>query len=160
MYLNKVYLIGNLTRDPELKALPSGTKVANLSVATNRKYKDKEGVLKDTTEFHNVVAFAKLGELSAQYLKKGQQALVEGRLQTRSWETPNGEKRYRTEIIADNIQFGWKGPGSAGSSPSNATKAAVSEGAVPEGISDEKGAAPGEAIEYPKEEINPDDIPF
>ena len=160
MYLNKVYLIGNLTRDPELKALPSGTKVANLSVATNRKYKDKEGVLKDTTEFHNIVAFAHLGELAAQYLKKGQQALVEGRLQTRSWETPNGEKRYRTEIIADNIQFGWKGTGGGGSAPANPSKGAASEGVAPEGVSDDKGAAPGEAIEYPKEEINPDDIPF
>jgi single-strand DNA-binding protein len=166
MYLNKVYLIGNLTRDPELKALPSGTKVANLGLATNRKYKDKDGVLKDTTEFHNVVAFSHLGELAAQYLKKGQQALVEGRLQTRSWETPTGEKKYRTEIIADNIQFGWKGTGGSGSGPSGATSGASGKtpsdaGPATEDITNDKGAMPpGEAIEYPKEEINPDDIPF
>lgn len=173
MYLNKVYIIGNLTRDPELKALPSGTKVANLSIATNRKFKDREGVLKEAVEFHNIVAFAKLGELAAQYLKKGQQALVEGRMQTRSWDAANGEKKYRTEVIAENIQFGWKanGPGagnsgaSAGAGSSGAPNAAASAaqtadeaGAAP----DEKAGAPagGEAIAYPQEEINPDDIPF
>src|ERR1044072_9605876 len=101
MYLNKAFIIGNLTRDPELKALPSGTKVCSFGLATNRTYKDKDGARKDATEFHNIVAFAKLGELSAQYLKKGQQALVEGRLQTRSWDAQNGEKKYRTEIIAE-----------------------------------------------------------
>ncbi|MEK9177553.1 MAG: single-stranded DNA-binding protein, partial [Patescibacteria group bacterium] len=85
MYLNKVYLIGNLTRDPEVKALPSGTKLCQFGMATNKIYKDKEGVKKEATEYHNIVAFNKLGELSGQYLKKGQQALVEGRLQTRSW---------------------------------------------------------------------------
>lgn len=158
MYLNKVYIIGNLTRDPELKALPSGTKVCNLSVATNRKYKDKDGVLKDVSEFHNIVAFARLGELAAQYLKKGQQALVEGRIQTRSWETPNGEKRYRTEIIADNIQFGWKGTGSSGSSSTSATSSA--EGEAKTAASEDKSVGAGEGIEYPQEEINPDDIPF
>ncbi len=157
MYLNKVYIIGNLTRDPELKALPSGTKVCNLSVATNRKYKDKDGALKDVSEFHNIVAFARLGELAAQYLKKGQQALVEGRIQTRSWEIPNGEKRYRTEIIADNIQFGWKGTGSSGSAASTAPS---SEGEAKATASEDKSAGAGEAIEYPQEEINPDDIPF
>lgn len=167
MYLNKVYIIGNLTRDPELKALPSGTKVANLSLATNRKFKDREGVLKDATEFHNVVAFAKLGELAAQYLKKGQQALVEGRMQTRSWESASGEKKYRTEVIAENIQFGWKanGPGAgANSSGASSQGTAASGSAADEGGSatDEKAAVPsgGEAIAYPQEEINPDDIPF
>ena len=159
MYLNKVYIIGNLTRDPELKSLTTGTKVANLSLATNRKYKDREGNLKDTTEFHNVVAFAKLGELAAQYLKKGQQALVEGRLQTRSWEASSGEKRYRTEIIAENIQFGWKSGGGAGAG-AGATGASMASPDGLKGAPDEKGAPAGEAIEYPQEEINPDDIPF
>jgi len=156
MYLNKVYIIGNLTRDPELKALPSGTKVCNLGLATNRKFKNKEGQLQDATEYHNVVAFAKLGELAAQYLRKGQQALVEGRLQTRSWEAANGEKKYRTEIIAENVQFGWKGTGSAAGAPASAAAGAPKDGA------EEKipAAAGGEAIEYPTEEINPDDIPF
>ncbi|MEA2715071.1 MAG: single-strand DNA-binding protein [Candidatus Parcubacteria bacterium] len=160
MYLNKALIIGNLTRDPELKALPSGTKVCSFGLATNRTYKDKDGQRKDSTEFHNIVAFAKLGELSAQYLKKGQQALVEGRIQTRSWDAQNGEKKYRTEIIAENIQFGFKsaGAGSAASVPG----ASGAGGAGKESPVDEKGkdGAGSENIEYPSEEINPDDIPF
>lgn len=153
MYLNKAFIIGNLTRDPELKALPSGTKVCSFAVATNRSYKDKEGTRQDSTEFHNVVAFAKLGELVAQYMKKGSQVYVEGRLQTRSWEGKDGEKKYRTEIIADTVQFGNK-PGGAGSPAggSSAPSAAKAGVEVPD--------APADKIDYPSEEINPDDIPF
>jgi single-strand DNA-binding protein len=158
MYLNKAFIIGNLTRDPELKALPSGTKVCSFGLATNRSYKDKEGAKQDTTEFHNIVAFAKLGELCAQYLKKGQQALVEGRIQTRSWDSQNGEKKYRTEIIADNIQFGWKGPG--GSMPAGGAAGGGRAGEKDAGGDKGKEGAGGEAIEYPSEEINPNDIPF
>ena len=143
MYLNKAFIIGNLTRDPELKALPSGIKVASFSLATNRTFKDKEGVKKENVEYHNIVAFAKLGELAAQYLKKGSQAFVEGRMQTRSWEQ-DGQKKYRTEIVADNIQFGWK----PGTGPSTSGKSA------------EPANDAGEKIDYPTEEINPDDIPF
>jgi single-strand DNA-binding protein len=168
MYLNKAYIIGNLTRDPEIKALPSGIKVCSFSVATNRSYKDKDGQRKDVVDFHNIVAFAKLGELSAQYLKKGQQALVEGRIQTRSWDAPNGEKKYRTEIIAENIQFGFKGTGGAGSSAGSSNSAGnsttdnapdSSPSAPKEGETSEPGAGK-DKIDYPQEEINPDDIPF
>lgn len=157
MYLNKVYIIGNLTRDPEIKALPSGTKVCSFSVATNRSYKDKDGERKDTSEFHNIVAFAKLGELSAQYLKKGQQALIEGRIQTRSWDAPNGEKKYRTEIIADNIQFGFRATGAAGGQ-GGAGSASPAGSPNPQAASE----IPSEKdkIDYPQEEISPDDIPF
>jgi len=155
MYLNKVFIIGNLTRDPELKALPSGTKVCSFSVATNRVYKDKDGNRQDATEFHNVSAFARVGELVAQYMKKGSQVYVEGRLQTRSWES-NGEKKYRTEIIADTVQFGNRptgsGSSSAGSSVGNTTSKTKDEGSAPD--------APADKIDYPTEEINPDDIPF
>lgn len=147
MYLNKAFIIGNLTRDPELKALPSGTKVASFSLATNRVYKDKEGKRVENVDYHNIVAFARLGELCAQYLKKGSQACVEGRMQTRSWDAADGSKKYRTEIIADNVQFGFKGSGS-GAPAGGKGEAAPAE------------AAAGEAIEYPQEEINPDDIPF
>jgi single-strand DNA-binding protein len=150
MYLNKVYLIGNLTRDPEVKAMPSGTKVANFGIATNRSYRDKDGKRQDVTEFHNIVAFSKLGELVGQYLKKGSQALVEGRIQTRSWDAADGTKRYRTEIIADNVQFGSRAPGGASASAGKETKEEPKDNAP----------APGEAIEYPEEDINPDDIPF
>ncbi len=157
MYLNKVYLIGNLTRDPEVKALPSGTKLCQFGMATNKIYKDKEGVKKEAVEYHNIVAFNKLGELSGQYLKKGQQVLVEGRLQTRSWDGQDGQKKYRTEIIADNIQFGMRPLGSSSAGPSS-TNGAVSDASVKNG--EATGADGGEKIDYPAEEINPDDIPF
>lgn len=154
MYLNKAYIIGNLTRDPELRALPSGLKVCSFGVATSRVYKDKEGVKKDMVEFHNVSAFGKLGELSGQYLKKGQQVLVEGRIQTRSWES-NGEKKYRTEIIADNIQFGVKSTGAGASKTGTGESAKGEEASVSLG-----SEASADKIDYPQDEINPDDIPF
>ena len=145
MFLNKAIIIGNLTRDPELKALPSGVKVCSFSVATNRVYKNKEGQRQESTDYHNIVAFARTGELVAQYMKKGYQVMVEGRIQTRSWEQ-NGEKKYRTEIVAESVQFG--------SRPSGA-------GALGKGEpKDIPATTPGETIEYPSEEINPDDIPF
>ncbi len=167
MYLNKALIVGNLTRDPELKALPSGMQVASLSVATNRVWKDKNGAKQESTDFHNVVVFGRQAETSAQYLKKGAQALVEGRIQTRSWDKPDGTKAYRTEIIADNIQFGTRAGSAGGSSAGGASSAAPSSSssapaAAKAGKSDSKDAAApaGEAIEYPEEDINPDDIPF
>jgi single-strand DNA-binding protein len=144
MYLNKAFIIGNLTRDPELKALPSGTKVCSFAIATNRIYKDKDGSRKESTEYHNVVSFGRQAELIGQYLKKGSQALVEGRLQTRSWES-DGVKKYRTEIVADTVQFG---------SRPNGTK--KSEGETVTADAPEEGGK----IDYPAEEISPDDIPF
>ncbi|MEK9173736.1 MAG: single-stranded DNA-binding protein, partial [Patescibacteria group bacterium] len=95
MYLNKVFLIGNLTRDPELKALPTGTKVASISMATNRTWKDAGGAKKEAVEYHNVVAFAKQAEVIAQYCKKGSSLYIEGRIQTRSWDATDGTKKYR-----------------------------------------------------------------
>ncbi len=150
MYLNKVILIGNLTRDPELKAIPSGTKVCTFSLATNRVYKDKDGKKQEIVEYHNVVVFARVAELVAQYLKKGSQAYVEGRLQTRSWEQ-NGEKKYRTEIVAETVQFGSRPTGGTSSSPAKAGDKPTTGSSAP---------AASESIEYPTEEINPDDIPF
>ncbi len=151
MYLNKVLLYGNLTRDPELKALPSGGQVANFGLATNRTFKDKSGQKQETTEFHNVVAFGRTAEVIAQYCKKGRPIYVEGRLQTRSWDDKEtGKKNYRTEIVIDTFQFGADGgKGGAGydTSSSSATQEQPSSG-------DE-----GE-IKYPEEEINPEDIPF
>lgn len=149
MYLNKVMLIGNLTRDPELKSLPSGTQVASFGLATNRVYMSKEKGRQEQTDFHNIVVFGRQAETTAQYLKKGNMALIEGRIQTRSWDAQDGSgKRYRTEIVADRIQFGPKGSG-AGSSTVPARAG--------QGDKDESASA----IEYPDEpEINPDDIPF
>ena len=108
MYLNKAIICGNVTRDPELRHLPNtGVPVASFTVATNRVWTDETGEKQESAEFHTIVVFGKQAEASAGYLKKGQAVLVEGRLQTRSWET-DGVKRYRTEIIAERVQFGPK----------------------------------------------------
>ncbi len=147
MYLNKAIVIGNLTRDPEIKALPSGIKVASFSVATNRVWKDKNGVKQENVDYHNVVVFGRQAEMVGQYMKKGSSILVEGRMQTRSWDDASGVKKYRTEIVVDRMQFGPKREGSVGGySPS-----------APTGEDDKKAI---DTIEYPEEEINPEDIPF
>src|SRR3989337_4495390 len=112
MYLNKAIVIGNLTRDPELRSLPSGIKVCSFAVATNRVWKDKNGARQEAADYHNVVVFGRQAENVAQYMKKGNSILVEGRMQTRSWDDKtSGEKKYRTEIDADRTQFGPKGGG-------------------------------------------------
>lgn len=101
--LNKVMLIGNTTKDVELKKIPSGQSVCAFSVATNRSWKDKDGSKKDQVEFHNIVVWGKLAEICGQYLKKGNKVYLEGRLQTREWETQDGTKRRQTEIVAENM---------------------------------------------------------
>jgi single-strand DNA-binding protein len=104
--LNKAMIIGNLGRDPEVRTTPSGQPVANFTVATNRKWKDREGNLQEKTEWHNVVCWGKQAEIAGQYLTKGKQVYVEGRLETRSWDDKtHGDKRYRTEIICDSFQM-------------------------------------------------------
>ena len=154
MYLNKVLLYGNLTRDPEVRALPSGQQVVTFGLATNRTYKDKSGAQKDMTEFHNIVAFGRVAEVMGQYLKKGRPVYVEGRLQTRSWES-EGQKKYRTEIVVDNFQFGADGGRGAASSEGGAAKPSKSDD-----FEAPKRSAGGEEIAYPEEDINPEDIPF
>lgn len=106
MYLNKITVMGNLTKDPESKALPSGTTVTNFSVAVNRNYKDKDGNKKEEVEYINIVSFGKQAEVINQYVKKGHQIYVEGRLQTRSYDDKEGNKKYVTEVIMENFQFG------------------------------------------------------
>ncbi|MCH7597607.1 single-stranded DNA-binding protein [Patescibacteria group bacterium] len=145
MYLNKVFIFGNLTRDPELRSLPSGIQVASFTIATNRVWKNKSGEKQESTEYHNVVVFGRQAETSAQYLKKGSSALIDGRLQTRSWEQ-DGQKKYRTEIIADRVQFGPRTGGGGSAPPESEEKTDVKK--------------KEDVIEYPEEEINPDDIPF
>jgi len=154
MYLNKAIVYGNLTRDPELRAIPSGSKVATFSVATNRIWKDKAGARQEAVDYHNVVVFGRQAEIVSQYLKKGSAALVEGRMQTRSWDGQDGQKKYRTEIVADHVQFGPRS-GNAASVPANKSNAS---GETPP--PSDNPPVPTEAIEYPEEEINPDDIPF
>jgi single-strand DNA-binding protein len=147
MYLNKAIVIGNLTRDPELRALPSGSKVCSFSVATNRVWRDKTGAKQEDAQFHNIVVFGAQAENVAQYLRKGNSVLVEGRMQTRSWDDQSGVKKYRTEIVADRVQFGPKNAGG-----SNATVADLA--------TDGAGPGEGKTIDYPDDNINPEDIPF
>ena len=149
MYLNKALIYGNLTRDPELRALPSGIQVATLAVATNRVWKNKEGQKQEAVDYHSVVVFGRQAETSAQYLRKGNGVFVEGRMQTRSWEGTDGVKKYRTEIVADRVQFGPKNMGGGGGNYKQSEEPAA---VAPK---DE-----GEAIAYPEDEINPEDIPF
>ncbi|MBU4315506.1 single-stranded DNA-binding protein [Patescibacteria group bacterium] len=117
--LNKAMVIGNLTRDPELRQTGSGQAVCSFGVATNRTWKDASGEKQEQTEFHNIVAWGKLAEIINQYLKKGNKIFVEGRLQTRDWEGQDGVKRYRTEIVAENmVMLGGKGDSTSfGSGP-------------------------------------------
>ena len=151
MYLNKAMIIGNLTRDPELKSLPSGIKVCNFSVATNRVWYDKEKGKQENTDYHNVVVFGRTAETVAQYMKKGSSILVEGRMQTRSWDADGG-KKYRTEIVADTVQFGPRSSGGGNYSGGNSNQQ-IDE-------PKEMKAPELETIEYPEDDINPDDIPF
>ena len=129
---------GNLTRDPELKVLPSGTNVASFSLATNRRWKDANGAPQEEVEYHNIIVFGKQADSVGKYLTKGSSALVKGRLKTQSWEK-DGVKQYRTEIIAEDVTFGAK--------PQNQTVAGTN---VPYPTGEETKA----------DDINPDDIPF
>jgi len=145
MYLNKAILYGNLTRDPELKALPSGMQVCSFSIATNRNYKDRDGNRQESVDYHNIVAFGKQAEVIAKYVTKGSGIYVEGRMQTRSWDK-DGVKQYRTEVVMDKFEFGLKGSGGgSGSATSGADNSQQGAPVLPD---------------YPEEDINPEDIPF
>lgn len=147
--LNKVTLIGRITKEIELKSLPSGVFVANMSIATNRTWKDANGQKQEATEFHNVIAFGKQAETLKQYVVKGQELYIEGRLQTRSWDDNDGKKRYATEIVLENFQFGAKPKGIE-----NSNEQPVEQ-------SEEKSFDQQvDEINYPDEEINLEDIPF
>lgn len=149
MDLNKVMLIGNVVRDPEIRTTPGGQTVASFSIATNRVWKDKEGQQQKKAEFHNIVAWRRLAEIVGQYIKKGSKIYLEGRLETRSWDDQNAIKRYRTEVIADNLIMLDKAGASGGTT--YAAPAAPRMQAEP---STEQPAPPAE------EEINIEDIPF
>jgi single-strand DNA-binding protein len=103
--VNKVILLGNLGRDPELRFMPNGDAVCNFSIATTDSWKDKAGEKQERTEWHNIVMYRKLAEIAGEYLKKGSSIYVEGRLQTRKWQTKEGQDRYTTEVIADSMQM-------------------------------------------------------
>jgi len=149
MDLNRAMIIGNLTRDPEVRSTPTGKSVASFGVATNRYWNDANGQKQKQAEFHNVVFWGKLAEIVGQYLKKGQRIYVEGRLQTREWTGQDGIKRYRTEIIGENMIML-----SARQGADQAGFSGASSGPVPMG---DMGGAPSEVME---EEIKVEDIPF
>jgi len=147
MNLNKAMIIGNLTRDPESRTTPSGQTVTNFAVATNFTWTDQSGQKQEKAEFHNVVAWRKLAEIAAQYLKKGSKVYIEGRMQTRSWDdAATNTKKYRTEIIADNMIMLDKADGSSRAAAPQAQRAQADDYAQ---------EAPA-----PADEINVEDIPF
>ncbi len=141
MNLNKAMIIGNVTRDPENRTTPDGATVTSFSVATNLRWTDKSGQRQEKAEFHNIVAWRKLGDICAQYLKKGSKVYIEGRLQTRSWQDQQGQKHWRTEIIAENMIMLDK----AGSVPANNTAT---------------GEQPAENTPPADDTINVEEIPF
>ncbi len=141
--LNKVLIIGNVTRDPESRTIPSGQSVANFGVATNRRWKDAtSGEWKEQPEFHNIVAWGRLAETCNQYLHKGSRVYIEGRLQTRSWDDQSGQKRSRTEIVAEQMIM-LDSRGQAGQAAPTAEQASPAQPTAPA-----------------EEEINVEDIPF
>jgi single-strand DNA-binding protein len=148
MNVNKVIILGNLTRDPETRNISSGQTVASFSVATNRFWTDKNsGEKKKSAEYHNIVAWGRLAEIVEQYLKKGGLVYVEGRLQTRNWEDDQGNKKYRTEIVAEKIQLGPR-PGDSNE-----------ESAINDKPKNKKKNTPEEDDSLP-EDINVEEIPF
>ena len=146
MNLNKAFLLGNLTRDPEVRTTPSGQTVAAFGLATNRTWKDKMGQKQEKVEFHNIVLWGRLAEIAAQYLKKGQNIFIEGRIENRSWTGPDGQKKYKTEIVAENMQMG---PKTGGGSTQSA-----------EGYTPSSRASSEESMPIVEDEIEVKDIPF
>lgn len=172
MNLNKVFIIGRLTADPETRTTGSGQSVTSLRMATNRVWNDPQTREKrESTEYHSIVAWARLGEIAAQYLKKGAMCLIEGRLQTRSWDDQSsGQKRYRTEIIAESLQLGPRPMSQGGgtptvddvrkpSAPKSESNAEPAEADIPV-INEDAGTTMGLEEEPKAEDIKDEDLPF
>lgn len=155
MNLNKIFILGRLTNDPDNRVLPSGQPVTNFSMATNRVWTNKEGEKQEDTQFHNVVVFGRLADIAARYLAKGRLVLIEGRIQNRSWEDTSGNRRYRTEIIAENLQLG---PRAAG----DTSTVEPSEERKTSSPASEKGKSKKDEIPVIEqdEEVDASDIPF
>lgn len=160
MNVNKVLLVGRLTRDPELRTTPTGQTVASISMATNRFWKDKNGQRQDQTEFHNVVLWGRLGEIAGQYLTKGQECYIEGRIQTRKYTDKSNVERYRTEVIAENMQLGSRPQGQGGyNRPASGYGTPSAPAPAPA-----REQAPAEALPTinldEEEEVKIEDVPF
>lgn len=157
MNLNKVIIMGNITRDPEMRALPSGMQVATLGIATNRFWVDKTGQKQKEAEFHNVVAFGKTAEIAKKFLAKGSSVFIEGRLKTRDWQGQDGIKKYKTEIIAERLQLGPRNfSGQEARSANYSNQNTNSQ----QNQNNQNNPAELDVIEYPEEDINLEDIPF
>lgn len=163
MSLNRVQLIGNLTRDPEMKQIPGGQVVTSFGLATNFTWSDQSGQKQTKTEFHNIVAWRKLAEICGQYLKKGSKIFAEGRLQTRDWEGEDGVKRYRTEIVLDNmIMLDAKGNamGTGDREAGGISRSKSSEMMEEPGYGGGSSAPVGAAAGGGEDEVKIDDLPF
>lgn len=159
MNLNKVFIIGRVTATPQLKTTPSGQPVTSFSIATNRFWSGKTGQRQEETEFHNIVAWGRQAEVASQFLTKGAEAMVEGRLQTRSWQDKQGQTRKTTEIICERLQLGARPMGGGGQG--NPTREKVAQSAAQDSGSDEI-SAPVEEIPVIdiEDDIKPEDLPF
>ena len=161
MNLNRVFILGNVVAPPEARMTPSGQTVASFRVATNRVWKDQAGNKQEAAEFHSIVAWGRLAEIARQYLTKGQLVFVEGRIQTRSWQSPDGQKKYRTEIIAQNFQMG---PRTSGAGQQTNNYAAKGNNVAPAAQNEEipviEEDTPVSFDEEKNDEIKPEDIPF
>ena len=153
--LNKVQLIGNLTADPEVKETPSGQKVANFSIATDRTWKDSNGMKQEQVEFHRIVAWTFLAELAEKYMQKRKKVYIEWRLQTRSWDDPSGQKKYMTEVVAENIIL----LSSSGSSQNGGDSGMNTSSSAPES-SESAPAKTRKSSPKQEEDITIEDIPF
>ena len=158
MNLNKAFILGNVTRDPEVRALPSGQSVTNFGIATNRFYTDASGQKKQEAEFHNIICFGKLADISSRYLNKGSLVLIEGRIKTRSWQNAQGLKKYRTDIIADGLQLAPKSMGATtpktqepNNQPTGGEIPIIEENYTPPAVNNNEDSA---------DEIDVKDIPF
>lgn len=166
MNLNRAILIGRVTQDPQLRTTPSGQPVCNFSIATNRTWTNPETKEKqEKAEFHNIVAWRRLAEIANQYLKKGSLVMIEGRIETRSWDDQSGNKKYRTEIVAENMQLGPRASGSGDSSygASQGTQPAEEQGSadeIPTIESDEPTNSDTGSGSEDDDEINVKNIPF
>ena len=156
MNLNKVILVGRLTQDPQSKSLPSGQALTTFGLATGRYFVDKSGQKQQQTEFHNIVLFGRLAEIASQYLTKGSLVLIEGRIQTRSWQDQSGNKKFRTEVVAERMQMGPKSAGKV--APSQEEKAAPAE-EIPV-IEEDKPSATEASEDKDQDEIDISQIPF
>jgi len=153
--VNKVILVGNLGADPETRSMPSGMTVTNIRIATSESWKDKSsGAQQERTEWHNIALFGRLGEIASEYLRKGSQVFVEGKLRTRKWQDKTGNDRYTTEIIADNMQMLGARAGGAGGAPMGGGGGGGTSAAPPRDDYDQSPAPAGG-----KEDFD-DDIPF